>query len=393
MDNEIRSDENLIRDMEHNVRRLIFSYMIIGRFPNDWSFEAYNDYLSAAGVTLRCFLFWPDKRDTDSRLKRSLSAEIEKEFPYVCARAYDNFVVCLSFDRHDRPEINEAGIRRIITGSAGVDTITCFCSAPLSDLWQMVSAYHELCAEAEKTIEEVADKGGRVIQLYVLEKEVMENIFEYDSDNIRAVLEEIARLVDSVNRHDWLRNQSYFCFLWRYIDRGIFRKSGKRASIPEKDSIDHDLQSAEGLDEVVNILCAFIDTFADVVGLKRHGDSSGNYHRIIEMAKQYIKDNCAADVSLERVSREVGLSSFYLSKLFKKEEGINYKDYVISVRMEKARALILEGKMNVSEVAVAVGYSNNTYFGKAFKSYFNVTAKDMRLHIKDIGEQTDSFEI
>ena len=98
------------------------------------------------------------------------------------------------------------------------------------------------------------------------------------------------------------------------------------------------------------------------------------------MAKQYIVENCAGDVSLERVAREVGFSSFYLSKLFKKEEGINYKDFVISVRMEKAKQLILEGRLNVSEVAVAVGYNNNTYFGKAFKNYFNITAKDMRLY-------------
>ena len=392
MDEMIHSDEKIIRDMESNVRKLIFSYMIIGRFPNDWSFEAYNDYLAARGVTLRCFLFWPDKRDMDIRLKRSLSSEIEHRYPYVCARAYDNFIVCLSFDRHDRPEVNEDGIQHIITENTGNGDIRCFSSSPLSDLWQMVSAYHELCAEAEKTIEKV-DKGGRIIQLYVLEKEVLENIFEYDADSIRTVLEEIGRLVDSVNRHDWIRNQSYFCFLWRYIDRGIFRKTGKRASMREKDSIDHDLQSAEGLDEVVSILCAFIDTFADTIGLKQQWNSSGNYHRIIEMAKQYIRDNCAEDVSLEKVSREVGLSSFYLSKLFKKEEGVNYKDYVISVRLEKAKALILEGKMNVSEVAVAVGYSNNTYFGKAFKSYFNVTAKDMRLHMKSVDNLQNTFEI
>ena len=108
-----------------------------------------------------------------------------------------------------------------------------------------------------------------------------------------------------------------------------------------------------------------------------------NYHRLIEMAKRIVIENCSGDVSLKNIARELGLSSFYFSKLFKKEEGMNYKDFVISVRMEKAKELIQEGKLNVNEVAIAVGYNNNTYFGKAFKNYFGITAKDMRLHRKD----------
>ena len=139
-------------------------------------------------------------------------------------------------------------------------------------------------------------------------------------------------------------------------------------------------QTPGQLDDAVDILCGFIEADARAVGLLHSNNKSSSYHRIIEMAKQYIVENCAGDVSLERVAREVGFSSFYLSKLFKKEEGINYKDFVISVRMEKAKQLILEGRLNVSEVAVAVGYNNNTYFGKAFKNYFNITAKDMRLY-------------
>ncbi|MBQ3373862.1 MAG: helix-turn-helix transcriptional regulator [Anaerolineaceae bacterium] len=368
----------LLKDMEQNIRRLIFSYMIIGRFPNDWSFEAYNDYLAARSVTLRCFIFWLDKMDADVLNRRQISTMIEEKYPYVCARVYDTFIVCLSFDRADRPEIRSDGIKEIILSETAYPFIQCFESEPLTDLWQMVSTYHALCATAEKTT--VPDRGGRTIRLYALEREVLDDTIEYESDSIRAALEEIARLIDRINRHDWIKDQSYFCFLWRYIDRGIFQRCGKRASIEEKNSIDQELQSAEGLDDAVNILCGFIEADARAVGLLNSNNKSSSYHRIIEMAKQYIIENCAGDVSLERVAREVGFSSFYLSKLFKKEEGVNYKDYVISVRMEKAKQLILEGRLNVSEVAVAVGYNNNTYFGKAFKNYFNVTAKDMRLY-------------
>lgn len=104
----------------------------------------------------------------------------------------------------------------------------------------------------------------------------------------------------------------------------------------------------------------------------------GGGHRLIEHAKLYIRDNCAQDISLEAVSREVGLSSAYLSRLFKKEEGMNYKDYLSSVRMEKAAALLREGKLNVSQVAQEVGYGSLKNFSAAFKSYFGITAREMR---------------
>lgn len=380
MEENTQKTKLLIKDMEHNIRRLIFSYMIIGRFPNDWSFEAYNDYLAARNVTLRCFIFWSDKMDTDTLNRKHISSLIEDRYPYICARAYDNFIVCLSFDKSDRPEIRSDGIQEIILNETSNSSIRCFESEPLTDLWQMVSTYHALCATAEKTA--VPDRDGRTIRLYALERELLDNTIEYESEDIRVALEEIARLIDRINRHDWIKDQSYFCFLWRYIDRGIFQRCGKRASIEEKNTIDHELQSAEGLDDAVNTLCSFIEADARAVGLLNNDNKSSSYHRIIEMAKQYIVENCAGDVSLERVAREVGFSSFYLSKLFKKEEGINYKDYVISVRMEKAKQLIQEGRLNVSEVAIAVGYNNNTYFGKAFKNYFNITAKDMRLYRK-----------
>ena len=60
------------------------------------------------------------------------------------------------------------------------------------------------------------------------------------------------------------------------------------------------------------------------------------------------------------------------------EEGMNYKDYLSSVRMEKAAALLREGKLNVSQVAQEVGYGSLKNFSAAFKSYFGVTAREMR---------------
>ena len=61
------------------------------------------------------------------------------------------------------------------------------------------------------------------------------------------------------------------------------------------------------------------------------------------------------------------LNAAYFSKLFKRETGKNFSEYVAEVRMEKAKELLSRGRMNISEVAFAVGFSDVQYFSKTFK--------------------------
>ena len=195
-----------------------------------------------------------------------------------------------------------------------------------------------------------------------------------DADGLGIALRRICELTDSTNGHDLVCDRGYFSFLWRYMDRVIYQRAGARATIPEKLSIDRRIQRAAGPEEATAVVREFLISYME--HLKLGGKCGG--HRIIEHAKLYIRDNCAQDISLEAVSHEVGLSSAYLSRLFKKEEGMNYKDYLSSVRMEKAAALLREGNLNVSQVAQEVGYASLKNFSAAFKSYFGVTAREMR---------------
>ena len=65
---------------------------------------------------------------------------------------------------------------------------------------------------------------------------------------------------------------------------------------------------------------------------------------------------------------------------FKEAESLDLSRYekMMEQRMEKAAALLREGKLNVSQVAQEVGYASLKNFSAAFKSYFGVTAREMR---------------
>jgi two-component system response regulator YesN len=69
------------------------------------------------------------------------------------------------------------------------------------------------------------------------------------------------------------------------------------------------------------------------------------------------------------VARTVFLDPAYFSKLFKKTTGRNYNDYVTSLRMEKARQLLLIDEYSVRDIASEVGYRSGRHFSKLYKAY------------------------
>ena len=100
--------------------------------------------------------------------------------------------------------------------------------------------------------------------------------------------------------------------------------------------------------------------------------------RPIRLAKKYIHDHIGENISLDSVSREVGLNPAYLSSVFKKDSGQNFMEYVTYVRMETAKNLLTRSGDSVIDIAYAVGYSDVKYFSKLFKKHSHLTPTEYR---------------
>lgn len=87
----------------------------------------------------------------------------------------------------------------------------------------------------------------------------------------------------------------------------------------------------------------------------------------ITRAKQFIREHQADDLSLGEVARAVNTSTFYFCKLFKKTTGLNFTEYLARVRIEKARNLLLNPNLRISEVAFEVGFQSLTHFNRVFR--------------------------
>lgn len=99
---------------------------------------------------------------------------------------------------------------------------------------------------------------------------------------------------------------------------------------------------------------------------------------VIGKAKEYIQQRYSKDISLEEVAKYVDISSYYFSKLFKEEEGMNFIDYVTSLRIEKAKQMLKANNISVKEICVNAGYTDPNYFSRIFKRIVGCTPTEYR---------------
>jgi AraC-like DNA-binding protein len=88
---------------------------------------------------------------------------------------------------------------------------------------------------------------------------------------------------------------------------------------------------------------------------------------IIRRAKAYIAGHYGDPVDLDEMARAMHVSTFYFCKMFRKVTGLTFTDYLGRVRVEKAKNLLLNPHLRVSEIAYTVGFQSLTHFNRIFR--------------------------
>lgn len=94
--------------------------------------------------------------------------------------------------------------------------------------------------------------------------------------------------------------------------------------------------------------------------------------------RQYIDEFYYKDINLNTFSKKYYLSKDYLSKLFKEQFGSSIYEYVLQVRMIKAKEYLSDLEIKISAVSENLGYKDNNYFSKAFKNYYGISPSEFR---------------
>lgn len=106
----------------------------------------------------------------------------------------------------------------------------------------------------------------------------------------------------------------------------------------------------------------------------RYEFKSVNKKYVIQQITKYMEEHYHEKISLDQIAANMYLSSFYISKLFKSETGDTPINFLISLRMQKAKALLDEDpECSIKSAAAAVGYDDAYHFSKLFKKYYGIS--------------------
>jgi len=112
------------------------------------------------------------------------------------------------------------------------------------------------------------------------------------------------------------------------------------------------------------------------------GMFSPNGHRAeprdIWSARKFIEEHANEPLSLRRVAAAAGINPTHLSEKFKQITGIKFVDYIAQTRFEKARELLEDADLRVSEIAFAVGFQSLSQFNRVFKKLSGKSPTDYR---------------
>jgi len=106
--------------------------------------------------------------------------------------------------------------------------------------------------------------------------------------------------------------------------------------------------------------------------------SGGREELILRKVKHYIDLNNLREVSLESTAESVGITSSYLSRLFKEKTGQHFHDYVRHRRLSTAAGLLKETSLSAGDIANQVGYGDVAYFSRIFRKRYGSSPRDYR---------------
>ena len=153
-------------------------------------------------------------------------------------------------------------------------------------------------------------------------------------------------------------------------------QDSKRADCVNRNYASHlwqEINTLTTLSELSEYLTAHVDAF-----YSQNEQESHLKNKILDVT-QYIGEHfCERDMSLQSVSENAYISKSYLCAFFKKEIGKTVNQYICELRMEKAKALLLDRRKKVYEIALSVGYTDVNYFLTLFKKTTGTTTSQYR---------------
>ena len=134
------------------------------------------------------------------------------------------------------------------------------------------------------------------------------------------------------------------------------------------------IQQITTLETLCYKLQEVVETFSE--SLFNYIPSKNN--ELIKKSMVYISQHFNESLTLEDVATHVHLHPSYFSTMFKQSTGSSFKEYLNMVRIEEGKRLLSNTDYSIIDIAIAIGFEDQSYFSKVFKKYTGRTPKQFR---------------
>lgn len=98
----------------------------------------------------------------------------------------------------------------------------------------------------------------------------------------------------------------------------------------------------------------------------------------IKKSIHFITENYAYRITLSDAASEAHLNPAYFSSLFKQSTGLSFKEFLNLIRVEESKRLLTTTEFSIIDIAIGIGFEDQSYFSKVFKKYTGLTPKQFR---------------
>lgn len=128
------------------------------------------------------------------------------------------------------------------------------------------------------------------------------------------------------------------------------------------------LNRGESIDDLCYLLQDVVESFMSMMFNRL---DKGNAY--IRRALSYMAEHYPEPLTLEATAREAGLSPSYFSGLFRQVVGVSFREHLCRIRVEESKKLLMNTNNSLTDIAIAVGFADQSYFCKVFKRIVGLT--------------------
>jgi two-component system response regulator YesN len=208
------------------------------------------------------------------------------------------------------------------------------------------------------------------------EEELLDAVRRWQEDRAGEIMEDVLKKLVSSSRGSIIFCQTRLAEL-----TGLVWRTARQAGLIGQKNWHLDFSHLQKLGRCQSIssLRSWCRSFIEDVFAENNREPAKR--NLVKQAAQYIKENYNRELSLAEIAGLIYINPDYFSKLFKKEMGCTYAEYLTRTRVEEARKFLTNPSLTIAEVGKKVGYADPNYFSKVFKKIVGLPPTEYRQRI------------